>query len=58
MDPSDIPLDSSDGLKALCKACMVPEDVTAHLISQASCQWHYLGMQFLTFKKFLILLIH
>ncbi len=33
MDPSDIPLDSSDGLKALCKACMVPEDVTAHLIS-------------------------
>ena len=33
MDTSDIPLDSQDGLKALCKACMVPETVTNHLVA-------------------------
>ena len=33
MDASDIPLDSQDGLKALCKACMVPENVTNHIVA-------------------------
>ena len=33
MDATEIPLDSQDGLKALCKSCMVPETVTAHLLS-------------------------
>ena len=33
MDTSDIPLDSQDGLKALCKACMVSETVNNHLVA-------------------------
>lgn len=33
MDSSDIPLDSLDGLKALCKACLVPDELTSHLIA-------------------------